>query len=50
MAYADDVVIMRRRSQDVTGVFTALVEQTYKGIRNKWKKGKMCDSITKVLH
>ena len=30
MAYADDVIIMGRRWQDVKEVFTSLVEQTNK--------------------
>jgi uncharacterized protein with PhoU and TrkA domain len=47
MAYADDVVIMGGRIQDVKETFTLLVEQTNKqtnkqdGIRNKWEKKKL---------
>jgi hypothetical protein len=32
MAYADDVIIMGRRLQDVEEVFTSLVEQTIKWV------------------
>ena len=42
MAYADDVVVMRRRLWDVEDVFTSLIEQTNKmGLEtNKKKKTK----------
>ena len=42
MAYADDVVIMGRRLQDVEEVFTSLVEQTNKiGLEINAKKKKI---------
>jgi hypothetical protein len=45
MAYADDVVVMGRRLQDVNEAFASLVKQTNKqdGIRNK--QGKKQDNI-----
>jgi len=47
MAYADDVIIMGRRWQDVKEVLTSLVEQTNKKELEVNKK-KLC-SITKAL-
>jgi hypothetical protein len=48
-AYADDVVIMGRRMQDVEDVFTSLVEQTNQiGIEIN-KKNTIFKSITKAL-
>jgi sorting nexin-29 len=42
MAYADDVVIMGRRIQDVKETFTSLVEQTNKmGLEINRKKTKL---------
>jgi hypothetical protein len=50
MAYADDVVIMGRRLQDVKEVFTSLMEQANKmGLEINEKKDKIYDSITKAL-
>jgi len=50
MAYADYVVIMGRRLQDVEEVFTSLVEQTNKmGLEINAKKEQICDGITNAL-
>jgi len=48
MAFAGDVLIMRKRLQDVNEVFTSLVEQKKK-MGLQIKKDRIYDNITRTL-